>query len=85
LHLNKFENIYQSKSRYPEIELSKIISDGNPEILLLSSEPFPFKEKHACAIKEFAVNSEIILVDGEMFSWYGSRLLKAFEYFKTLH
>lgn len=85
LRLNKFENIYESKSRYPEIELSKIIADGNPEILLLSSEPFPFKEKHASAIKEFAVNSEIILVDGEMFSWYGSRLLKAFEYFKTLH
>lgn len=85
LRLNKFENCYESKSRYPEIELSNIVSDGNPEVILLSSEPFPFKEKHASAIKEFAVNSEIIFVDGEMFSWYGSRLLKVFEYFKTLH
>ena len=85
LKLNHFENIYDTKGRYPEIELEKMLSDGNPDLVLLSSEPFPFKEEHALEIGRFTNHAKTVFVDGEMFSWYGSRILKAFGYFKMLH
>ena len=84
LSINKFENIYQNKQRYPEINLAKIQQEGNPKLILLSSEPYPFKEEHILEIEQFTQHAKTILVDGEMFSWYGSRLIKAFEYFKKL-
>ncbi|WP_435263781.1 ABC transporter substrate-binding protein [Tenacibaculum sp. nBUS_03] len=85
LSLNKFSNIYINKERYPEIDITKIQQEGNPDLILLSSEPYPFKEQHVFEIQEHVQQSKIIFVDGEMFSWYGSRLLKAFNYFKQLH
>ena len=49
---------------------------------LLPSEPFPFREKH---LSEFdASQSQPLLVDGEAFSWYGSRMLQAAEYLTDL-
>ncbi|SEB77231.1 substrate-binding protein [Tenacibaculum sp. MAR_2009_124] len=85
LQMNNFENIYSDKARYPEIELKRIRLEGDPELILLSSEPYPFKEEHAFEIGRFTHHAKTIFVDGEMFSWYGSRLLKAFDYFKQLH
>ncbi|MFV8343361.1 ABC transporter substrate-binding protein [Flavobacterium sp. XS2P39] len=85
LKLNHFENIYQDKGRYPEIELKKMRLEGDPDLVFLSSEPFPFKEEDAFEIGRFTHHAKTIFVDGEMFSWYGSRLLKAFEYFKKIH
>jgi ABC-type Fe3+-hydroxamate transport system substrate-binding protein len=86
LQLNRFENIYQEKEgRYPEIELKKIRLEGDPDYVFLSSEPFPFKDEHAFEIGCFTHHAKTVFVDGEMFSWYGSRLLKAFAYFKVLH
>jgi ABC-type Fe3+-hydroxamate transport system substrate-binding protein len=85
LKLNHFENIYHNKGRYPEIELKQLRLDGDPDLIFLSSEPFPFKDEHFIEIGKHATNAKTILVDGEMFSWYGSRLLKAFDYFKKLH
>ena len=80
LKLNKFENVFK-ESRYPETTLEEL-KNKNPDLILLSSEPFPFKKKHK---KYFApLNAEIKLVDGEYFSWYGSRLVEAIDYFKTL-
>lgn len=81
LRLNKFEN-YTKNKRYPEIEL---VSNANVELVLLSSEPFPFKEVHKKKLKMFYPKAKVLLVDGEMFSWYGSRLTKAFQYFRWLH
>ena len=52
--------------------------------MLLSSEPFPFKEKHIAEVKAALPNADVQLVDGEMFSWYGSRLLKAVAYLQRL-
>ena len=52
----------------------ELLNSPSPDFLLLSSEPFPFKQKH---IDEFAAQlpqTHVQLVDGEMFSWYGSRL-----------
>lgn len=84
LELNNFKNVYSNKERYPDIEL-KNIKDKNPDIILLSSEPYPFKEKHILEIKKYCNNANIVLVNGELFSWHGSRLLNSFDYFKELH
>jgi ABC-type Fe3+-hydroxamate transport system substrate-binding protein len=84
LELNRFENIYKDKGRYPEIELKKIRLEGDPELVFLSSEPYPFKEEDAFEIGRFTHHAKTVFVDGEMFSWYGSRILKAFHYFKRM-
>jgi ABC-type Fe3+-hydroxamate transport system substrate-binding protein len=69
--------------RYPEIS-EKQLATLNPEVILLSSEPYPFSEKHIKELSQILPNSQIVLVDGELFSWYGSRLLHSPEYFKKL-
>jgi ABC-type Fe3+-hydroxamate transport system substrate-binding protein len=84
LRLNNFENFYETLERYPEITLD-VNQPETANIVFLSSEPFPFKETHIEELRNFFPKATILVVDGEMFSWYGSRLLKAFDYFKTLH
>ncbi|QOD62124.1 ABC transporter substrate-binding protein [Polaribacter haliotis] len=81
LALNKFENVYKNLSRYPEVALENL---KKSDLILLSSEPYPFKENNIKEIEGHSKNAKIILVDGEYFSWYGSRLLKSFDYFKEL-
>jgi ABC-type Fe3+-hydroxamate transport system substrate-binding protein len=71
-------------SRYPELTEEQIRT-LNPGLVFLSSEPFPFKQKHIQELQTILPEAKIMLVDGEMFSWYGSRLLHSFNYFKTLH
>ena len=75
-----WSNVVQD-SRYPECTDELI---ENADFLLLSSEPFPFKEAHRKEFMEKYPNKKVILVDGEMFSWYGSRMLLATQYFKDL-
>lgn len=70
-------------TRYPEISEAQL-KLANPKLILLSSEPFPFKEKHIKEIKLICPEAIIKIVDGEMFSWYGSRLKYTFQYFKEL-
>jgi len=84
LNLNNFENIYKNLERYPEVDITKIQAEGDPDVVLLSSEPYPFKDEHAFEIGRVAHHPKTIFVDGELFSWYGTRLLKAFDYFKLL-
>lgn len=77
------ENLFSGTGRYPEITL-KELRDFACEIVLLSSEPYPFKEKHIPEISAQLPGTKIMLADGEMFSWYGSRLIKAADYFEPL-
>lgn len=84
LKLNKFSNIYEGRGRYPEIIIQKMRIQGDPDLVLLSSEPYPFKEEDAFEIGRFTHHAKTIFVDGEMFSWYGSRIVKAISYFKQL-
>ena len=84
LQLNRFENVFASQSRYPEINFSAINEKIDLEYIFLSSEPYPFKEKDRLELAEIFPLTKVVLVDGEMFSWYGSRLLKAISYFKEL-
>ena len=83
LSLNNFENIYQDVNRYPEITLSEL-KKKQPDIVLLSSEPYPFNDNDIKEFKSVYPEIKVIIVDGEAFSWYGSRLLKAFDYFEEL-
>ena len=69
--------------RYPEITLEEI-KTLKPDYIFLSSEPFPFNENHSIDFKKELPNSKPMVVDGELFSWYGSRLLKSAEYFNSL-
>jgi ABC-type Fe3+-hydroxamate transport system substrate-binding protein len=69
--------------RYPELTIEQI-KEITPEVILLSSEPYPFKQKHIDELKQELPNTLIKLVDGEMFSWYGSRLTLAPAYFRSL-
>lgn len=86
LKLNNFENIYQnSHDRYPEVSIENIRIEGDPDLVLLSSEPFPFTDDHAFELGRYTHHAITLFVDGEMFSWYGSRTIKAFEYFKKMH
>lgn len=81
LELNNLENVVK-KSRYPEMSLEEVLH-LDPEICMLSSEPFPFKNEH---VEELQTRlKEVTLVNGEYFSWYGSRLLEAIDYFKEFH
>lgn len=77
-----FENIL-AEERYP------VLSDENitalsPDVIFLSTEPYPFKEKHIAELQKRVPAAKIALADGEFFSWYGSRLLHAPKYFNSL-
>ena len=84
LTLNKFENYFGQFDRYPQVELIESKQE-TATLVLLSSEPFPFKEEHNEVLRRFFPHATILIVDGEAFSWYGSRLITAFDYFKSLH
>lgn len=78
-----FRNVFADIPRYPAVTLSHLAASAC-KLVLLSSEPYPFKEKHIAEIREYLPDADIRLVDGEMFSWYGSRLLYAPAYFQQL-
>ena len=71
------------ENRYLELSIENLKA-LDPEVVLLSSEPFPFKKKHVEELKKHLPEAEIKIVDGEMFSWYGSKLAAAFPYFASL-
>ncbi|MET0392685.1 MAG: helical backbone metal receptor [Chitinophagaceae bacterium] len=78
-----FENIFQHRRRYPELSVEEV-KEAGCEWLLLSSEPYPFRQKHVEELQALLPGTRILLVDGELFSWYGSRLLLAPDYFNRL-
>ncbi|MDT0646777.1 helical backbone metal receptor [Zunongwangia sp. F260] len=79
LELNGFKNEFSG--RYPETNF-KELQNLDLDLILLSSEPYLFRDKHKELFKD--IEAEVLLVDGEFFSWYGSRLIKAMDYFLTL-
>lgn len=83
MQLCGFRNSLAEQSRYPELSAEEI-RELNPRLILLSSEPYPFKEKHLEEIQNLCPEAEVLLIDGEMFSWYGSRLCKAVPYLQDL-
>ncbi|WP_313001035.1 ABC transporter substrate-binding protein [Chryseobacterium gleum] len=76
-----FQNIFKDKTRYPQITTEDL---ADADVIMLSSEPFPFKEKHIEGLKAFYPDKKIMIVDGEAFSWYGTHIAKCENYFKEL-
>ncbi len=83
LNLCGWNNVFANKERYPTVSIEELILQ-KPELLLLSSEPYPFGNTHILEFQKQLPDTKIITVDGEMFSWYGSRLLYSVDYFKKL-
>jgi len=77
--INPFEN---RPERYPQISFEELQS-AELDFLFLSSEPFPFKDKHIQEFKQNLPDVHIQIVDGEMFSWYGVRMIRAIDYFQN--
>lgn len=78
-----FKNVFENFNRYPEVTAEQIKA-AQPQLILLSSEPYPFREKHVHYFQTLVPAALVLQVDGEMFSWYGSRLLKSAPYFQAL-
>lgn len=78
-----FRNVADQHTRYPEIIIQQL-QEMQPQYVFLSSEPYPFKEQDVAVVQEQLPYSKVMLVDGEMFSWYGNRMLHAARYFKEL-
>ncbi|HLS70152.1 MAG TPA: helical backbone metal receptor [Chitinophagaceae bacterium] len=77
------ENAFHSYDRYPEVVWSNPLWK-EVDYIFLSSEPYPFKEKHIAEVQEKVPHAKIFLVDGEYFSWYGSRLIGTAAYLQEL-
>ena len=76
-----YENaLSDQKARYVGLSESEI-GELKPDVLLLSSEPYPFSKKHRDELMA-KFDLKVVLVDGEIFSWYGSRMLKMAPYFR---
>ncbi len=69
-----FNNLFTNNTRYPIVTVQELES-LKPDYIFLSSEPYPFKDSHREELQKKLPDSKIVLVDGEMFSWYGSRML----------
>lgn len=73
----KLENVFGDKTRYPKVTFYDI-TEKEPDLILLSSEPYPYKEKHLSEFEEAFPNTRTLLAEGEWFSWYGSHMLHSF-------
>jgi hypothetical protein len=75
--------MFSAHERYPQTSPEEILQ-LQPDLVLLSSEPFPFSDKHLPALEEALPGTRLVFVDGEMFSWYGSKLLEVPQYIRSL-
>ncbi|RSK48568.1 cobalamin-binding protein [Hymenobacter rigui] len=78
-----FRNVFGELGRYPEIKPDQL-RQAAPQQILLSSEPYPFGEKHVAEFQEICPAAQVRIVNGELFSWYGSRLRYSAAYFREL-
>ena len=76
-----FENFFKNRTRYPEVSVEEL---RDADVIFLSTEPFPFQQKHIDELHLQLPEKQIILVDGEAFSWFGTHLLKVDKYLKKL-
>ncbi|MGB0891590.1 MAG: ABC transporter substrate-binding protein, partial [Flavobacteriaceae bacterium] len=52
LELNKFDNVFKNLKRYPEITIQELTNKKDLDLILLSSKPYPFKEKDAIELEK---------------------------------
>lgn len=70
--------------RYPEIAMDTALL-SQADLVLFSTEPFPFAAKHRDAFKNDYVISpqtQLLSIDGKMVSWYGSRAIDGLRYLR---
>lgn len=75
------ENLFKDRKRYPEVTVEEL---KNADQVFLSSEPFPFQQKHIDELQKELPDKQMILVDGEAFSWFGTHLLQVEDYLREL-
>lgn len=83
MHQSGLRNVLADQQRYPEVDVDHLAASG-ARAVLLSSEPFPFEETHALELREAMPGMRVELVDGQLFSWYGSRMRLMPPYLKGL-
>ncbi|MEO6443931.1 MAG: cobalamin-binding protein [Gemmatimonadaceae bacterium] len=79
-------NVFGSRdTRYPTITLDELRT-ANPDVVLLSSEPFPFGDRHAEEIESATGidRNRLVPADGELLSWHGSRTIAGIDYAEQL-
>jgi ABC-type Fe3+-hydroxamate transport system substrate-binding protein len=79
-----FANAFAGLSRYPEVTAEQLAAAA-PARIFLSSEPYPFAAKHVAEFQALCPAAQVEVVDGELFSWYGSRLRHSAAYLSQLH
>lgn len=67
-----------SIKRYPQVDIAAF-ADGVDHVLL-SSEPYRFRERHLTEVDAAVGGAQVSLIDGEMTSWYGSRAIEGLNY-----
>jgi ABC-type Fe3+-hydroxamate transport system substrate-binding protein len=70
------------EARYPRFSWDAALVE-QLDAVLLSTEPYRFTEAHADALEK-QLGKPVLLVDGEMMSWYGSRALAGLRYLREL-
>jgi len=83
LQIAGFQNVFSALNRYPAISVQQLQA-VSPDLIFLSSEPYPFRQKHFAELQAICPNARVQLIDGELFSWYGSRLQYSAAYFRAL-
>ena len=73
----------RSLQRYPVFEWDDVVL-SQIDCVLLSSEPYRFTEQHVIELEQ-KIAKPVQLVDGEMFSWYGSRAISGLLYLRQLN
>ena len=71
-----FYNVFSDlPDRYPHFSLQMLI-ERKPDVVFLSSEPYPFAESDRVFFATHLPHSVTLLIDGEV-AWYGARMAKA--------
>ncbi len=79
-----FDNLATAwEGRYPVLDENNFFPK-TPLVVLLSTEPYPFKESQIAEIEAFIPGAVVRIVDGEMFSWYGSHMVGVENYLNLL-
>ena len=76
------ENVLADRAeRYPAVSEAELAA-AHPDAVLLSTEPFPFADRHAAELAERTgiARERFHIVDGELLSWHGSRTPAGIDY-----
>jgi ABC-type Fe3+-hydroxamate transport system substrate-binding protein len=66
-------NVFTGRGvRYPTIDLAEAAS-RTPDLVLLPTEPYPFKERHVAEVAEGVPGADVVIVDGQDLFWWGIR------------